>query len=239
MRWFLLYTHKRFLIKLFKDLNILVGELTTKQKSSQAIKHALEVQRALSTNNYHAFFDFYANAPNMGGYIMDHFVDRERTKALMVMAKACVLGVMMLSSWIDEGVLYIVGISKYRCRSFAMNLRLRAALKLPSFSLTIRQLHTRIQMIRTTRRTWCASRFRLSSHRLMMKSTARRNSRARFEFCRAVSSFVWHPIIAYHCFPLPFLLSHRCPAVSQHYWCVTLDAFPTVSSILVNVWFMS
>ena len=71
-----------------KDINLLVGQLTSKQKSSQAVKHALEVQRALSSNNYHAFFEFYSNAPNMGAYIMDHFVNRERNKALMIMSKA-------------------------------------------------------------------------------------------------------------------------------------------------------
>ena len=70
------------------ELNLLVGRLTPLQKQQSAIKHALEVQRVMSTNNYHAFFEFYANAPNMGGYIMDHFVDRERTKALMIMSKA-------------------------------------------------------------------------------------------------------------------------------------------------------
>jgi len=70
------------------ELNLLVGQLTGKQKSSPVIKHALEVQRALSANNYHAFFEFYTNAPNMGAYIMDHFVDRERAKALTIMSKA-------------------------------------------------------------------------------------------------------------------------------------------------------
>lgn len=30
----------------------------------------------------------YLNAPNMGAYIMDHFIDRERAKALMVITKA-------------------------------------------------------------------------------------------------------------------------------------------------------
>ncbi|THH04786.1 hypothetical protein EW145_g5269 [Phellinidium pouzarii] len=70
------------------ELNLLVGRLTGKQKTQNAIRHALEVQRAMSTNNYHAFFEFYSNAPNMGAYIMDHFVSRERTKALMVMTKA-------------------------------------------------------------------------------------------------------------------------------------------------------
>ncbi|KAH8116404.1 SAC3/GANP/Nin1/mts3/eIF-3 p25 family-domain-containing protein [Phellopilus nigrolimitatus] len=70
------------------ELNLLVGRLTGKQKQQSAIKHALEVQRAMSTNNYHAFFEYYSNSPNMGAYIMDHFVDRERTKALMVISKA-------------------------------------------------------------------------------------------------------------------------------------------------------
>jgi hypothetical protein len=38
--------------------------------------------------NYHAFFELYEKAPNMGAYIMDHFVDRERIKALIVITKA-------------------------------------------------------------------------------------------------------------------------------------------------------
>ena len=72
------------------DLNLLVGKLTSEQKSDSSIKHALAVQRAMSTNNYHAFFELYAAAPNMGAYIMDHFIDRERTRAMMVIAKAYV-----------------------------------------------------------------------------------------------------------------------------------------------------
>lgn len=38
--------------------------------------------------NYHALFDLYLNAPNMGGYIMDHFVERERVRALLVISKS-------------------------------------------------------------------------------------------------------------------------------------------------------
>lgn len=53
-----------------------------------AVHHALRVQRALSMGNYHALFEMYLNAPNMGAYIMDHFIDRERAKALMIMTKA-------------------------------------------------------------------------------------------------------------------------------------------------------
>lgn len=51
------------------------------------MRHALDVQRALAMGNYHRLFDLYLNAPNMGAYIMDHFIDRERIRALIVMSK--------------------------------------------------------------------------------------------------------------------------------------------------------
>ncbi|KAN0137152.1 SAC3/GANP/Nin1/mts3/eIF-3 p25 family domain containing protein [Lactarius tabidus] len=70
------------------ELNLYVSQLTPKQKASSAVKHALAVQRALALGNYHAFFELYLNAPNMGAYIMDHFVDRERLRALLVMTKS-------------------------------------------------------------------------------------------------------------------------------------------------------
>ncbi|CAL1714957.1 unnamed protein product [Somion occarium] len=70
------------------DLNLYVGQLTPELKSNASVKHALAVQRALSMGNYHSLFDLYLNAPNMGAYIMDHFIDRERCRALIVMSKA-------------------------------------------------------------------------------------------------------------------------------------------------------
>ncbi|KIJ62046.1 hypothetical protein HYDPIDRAFT_136967 [Hydnomerulius pinastri MD-312] len=70
------------------ELNLYVGQLTPRQKVDPAVQHALRVQRALSMGNYHALFEMYLNAPNMGAYIMDHFIDRERAKALVIMAKA-------------------------------------------------------------------------------------------------------------------------------------------------------
>lgn len=72
------------------DLNLYVGQLTPAQKSAAPIKHALAVQRAMSTGNYHLLCDLFCTCPNMGGYIMDHFIARERVRALIVMAKACV-----------------------------------------------------------------------------------------------------------------------------------------------------
>lgn len=57
------------------------------------MQHALNVSRALSMGNYHSLFHLYEDAPNMGAYIMDHFINRERVKALLVITKAYVFGV--------------------------------------------------------------------------------------------------------------------------------------------------
>ncbi|KAF7370841.1 PCI domain-containing protein [Mycena sanguinolenta] len=70
------------------ELNLYVGQLTPKLKADSAVQHALKVQRALAMGNYHALFALYSSSPNMGAYIMDHFVARERAKALMVITKA-------------------------------------------------------------------------------------------------------------------------------------------------------
>ncbi|THH19429.1 hypothetical protein EW146_g1717 [Bondarzewia mesenterica] len=70
------------------ELNLYVGQLTSKQKTNPAVRHALAVQRALSMGNYHALFELYIDAPNMGAYIMDHFIDRERARALLVITRA-------------------------------------------------------------------------------------------------------------------------------------------------------
>ncbi|KAI9464164.1 SAC3/GANP/Nin1/mts3/eIF-3 p25 family-domain-containing protein [Boletus coccyginus] len=70
------------------ELNLYVGQLTPRQKMDPDVQHALRVQRALSMGNYHALFEMYLSSPNMGVYIMDHFIDRERAKALMIMTKA-------------------------------------------------------------------------------------------------------------------------------------------------------
>ncbi len=69
------------------DVNAVMAELTEEHKEEVAVKHALDVRKALVTGNYHAFFKLYADAPNMNAYVMDHFVERERINALLVMSK--------------------------------------------------------------------------------------------------------------------------------------------------------
>lgn len=55
---------------------------------TSAVQYALRVQRALSMSNYHALFKTYVTAPNMGTYVMDRSIDRERTKVLMIVTRA-------------------------------------------------------------------------------------------------------------------------------------------------------
>jgi hypothetical protein len=69
-------------------LNDVLADLTTAEKEEQAIKHALNVRSSLALGNYHRFFRLYLDTPNMGAYLMDMFVIRERLAALSNMCKA-------------------------------------------------------------------------------------------------------------------------------------------------------
>lgn len=64
------------------DMNDVLADLTPTEKSSPAIKHALDARSALALGNYHRFFKLYLTTPNMGAYLMDMFVARERLVAL-------------------------------------------------------------------------------------------------------------------------------------------------------------
>ena len=69
----------------------LLAQLTPMEKSDPGVHHALQVHAALATSNYVRFFRLFNHAPNMSGYILDHFVERERMSALTIMSKAYVL----------------------------------------------------------------------------------------------------------------------------------------------------
>ncbi|KAJ1820434.1 hypothetical protein LPJ56_003437 [Coemansia sp. RSA 2599] len=70
------------------DIVAALAAMTPDEKVDSAVQHALLVRKAMAQGNYHAFFKLYINAPNMGGYLMDNFVDRERCIALQKMCKA-------------------------------------------------------------------------------------------------------------------------------------------------------
>ena len=70
------------------DMNDVLADLTTAEKGDPAIKHALDARSALALGNYHRFFQLYLLTPNMGAYLMDMFVARERLAALSNICKA-------------------------------------------------------------------------------------------------------------------------------------------------------
>ncbi|KZF25485.1 GANP domain-containing protein [Xylona heveae TC161] len=70
------------------DMNEVLADLTATEKQQPAIKHALDVRSALALGNYHRFFQLYLNTPNMGAYLMDMFIVRERLLALANICKA-------------------------------------------------------------------------------------------------------------------------------------------------------
>ncbi|KAI0159174.1 SAC3/GANP/Nin1/mts3/eIF-3 p25 family-domain-containing protein [Pestalotiopsis sp. NC0098] len=69
-------------------LNDAIADLTAADKEKPAIKHALNVRSALALGNFHKFFQLYLDTPNMGAYLMDMFVKRERLAALAMMCRA-------------------------------------------------------------------------------------------------------------------------------------------------------
>ena len=70
------------------DMNDVLADLTPVEKNEGPIRHALEARSALALGNYHKFFQKFLETPNMGAYLMDMFVSRERLAALANICKA-------------------------------------------------------------------------------------------------------------------------------------------------------
>ncbi|KAG0746985.1 hypothetical protein G6F16_002738 [Rhizopus arrhizus] len=75
------------------DINSIMADLTAEQKENAFVQHALQVRSSLATANYHRFFYLYNRAPNMGGYLMDQFIERERVQSLLILCKAYRTGI--------------------------------------------------------------------------------------------------------------------------------------------------
>ncbi|KAJ3313329.1 hypothetical protein HDV04_002134 [Boothiomyces sp. JEL0838] len=68
-----------------KDLIKLLGSITDPGPN---VKHALAVRSSLSMGDYNTFFKLYHSAPNMSGYLMDQFVERERLNLFKKLTRA-------------------------------------------------------------------------------------------------------------------------------------------------------
>jgi len=71
-----------------EEINELLATLSQQEKNNESVAHALDVRQALAARNYHRLFRLYNSAPNMGGYLMDFFVERERVAAVCIICKA-------------------------------------------------------------------------------------------------------------------------------------------------------
>lgn len=69
-------------------INQFMGELSEEQRHHEAVAHAFKVRSAVAIGNYSQLFQLYNDAPNMGAYLMDLFIPRERSLALNTMLKA-------------------------------------------------------------------------------------------------------------------------------------------------------
>ena len=70
------------------DLFQLMLSLSTKERETVAIRHALQVREAVADVDYHRFFCLRDNCPNLGAYLMDYIVPTIRHKALLRICKA-------------------------------------------------------------------------------------------------------------------------------------------------------
>ncbi|KAJ1660591.1 hypothetical protein IWQ61_000485 [Dispira simplex] len=70
------------------EVNAIMMALTPEEKQSTPVQHALQVRTAVATFNYHQLFILFADAPNMNGSIMAHFLERYRVMAMMAICKA-------------------------------------------------------------------------------------------------------------------------------------------------------
>jgi hypothetical protein len=68
----------------------ILGELNDEERNDVAVKNALDMHSALLLGNYYRFFRLYKNVPNLGRYLVDSFIARERLAALATYAKVSV-----------------------------------------------------------------------------------------------------------------------------------------------------
>jgi hypothetical protein len=69
-------------------MNDVLADITPELKKEPALRHAMAMRSAVASGNYHKFFRLYLDVPNMGAYLVDQFITRERLAALASICKA-------------------------------------------------------------------------------------------------------------------------------------------------------
>ncbi|KAJ6241135.1 leukocyte receptor cluster member 8 [Anaeramoeba flamelloides] len=70
------------------DINKLLTELTSKELLDEAIKHAIAVYNSIFSSNYNLFFKLYKIVPNLGIYLINHLIHKQRLSAIQKMITA-------------------------------------------------------------------------------------------------------------------------------------------------------
>jgi hypothetical protein len=69
-------------------LNDILAEITPELRQEECVRHALAVRSAQASGNYHKLLaKLYQGVPNMGAWLMDMFVPRERIAALATICR--------------------------------------------------------------------------------------------------------------------------------------------------------
>lgn len=69
------------------EISHILVQLDAETLAEPCVKHALQVVSAMTQANHHRLFKLYIESPNMGGYVMDSFIARERLTALSIICR--------------------------------------------------------------------------------------------------------------------------------------------------------
>jgi hypothetical protein len=82
----------KILYYLFCDMETeiirMLKHLTPEEKRSEPVSHALQARQALAQGNYGRFFKLYRTSPNLGGSMMEIFIDKHRILCLIRLSLA-------------------------------------------------------------------------------------------------------------------------------------------------------
>ena len=67
----------------------LLKDLDATHATTESVKHALKIRKALAGGNFARFFKLYRDTKDSGKYLIEVFIDKQRTLCLQRLAFAC------------------------------------------------------------------------------------------------------------------------------------------------------